>query len=228
MLRSPGAGVARLLGGASPGRARRVSGGRDILKAAHVGAPRCEGAAGEQGSARPGCLVCSARQREIRRRACSDEAHFPTEQPAAGPQARFSPPHVDSRRPCNPALASPAGAGPSLCLSAPVHRVSSRTIFGELRATDRRARKGSVAARYVEVREGTPCLAVAYAVNRAVGGAVERNLLRRRLRAIVRESALACKPGAYVLSAGRQALDLPFEQLRECVVDVMVRASRSR
>jgi ribonuclease P protein component len=52
---------------------------------------------------------------------------------------------------------------------------------------------------------------VAFAVSRAVGGAVDRNRVRRRLRAIVRESDLA--PGAYLVGVSPAAAGLPFEEL---------------
>jgi ribonuclease P protein component len=52
---------------------------------------------------------------------------------------------------------------------------------------------------------------VAYAINRGVGGAVQRNRLRRRLRAIVHGTQLA--PGRYLISASRDAIDLPFTEL---------------
>jgi ribonuclease P protein component len=52
---------------------------------------------------------------------------------------------------------------------------------------------------------------VAYAVGRAVGGAVERNRLRRRLRAIVRDAELA--PGAYLVAVAPPAARLTFAEL---------------
>jgi ribonuclease P protein component len=52
---------------------------------------------------------------------------------------------------------------------------------------------------------------VAYAVSRAVGGAVDRNRVRRRLRAIVRRADLA--PGAYLVAVAPAAAQLPFDEL---------------
>ncbi len=60
---------------------------------------------------------------------------------------------------------------------------------------------------------------VAYAVGRPVGSAVERNRLRRRLRAVVSASGPA--PGAYLVSAGPGARDLGFEELRTTVAKAM-------
>jgi len=55
---------------------------------------------------------------------------------------------------------------------------------------------------------------VAYAVGRRVGGAVVRNRLRRRLRAIMADTVEALPPGAYLVSTGPGGAGLPFEELR--------------
>jgi ribonuclease P protein component len=56
---------------------------------------------------------------------------------------------------------------------------------------------------------------VAYAVSRRVGGAVARNRIRRRLRAVVRAEAAFLEPAcAYLIGAGPGALKTPFSELR--------------
>jgi len=52
---------------------------------------------------------------------------------------------------------------------------------------------------------------VAYAIPRAVGPAVDRNRLRRRLRAITR--VLDLEPGSYLFSAAPPAASLTFDEL---------------
>jgi ribonuclease P protein component len=55
---------------------------------------------------------------------------------------------------------------------------------------------------------------VAYGVGRTVGGAVDRNRVRRRLRAAVAECEADLVPGsAYLVSAGREVLTVPFAEL---------------
>ncbi len=55
---------------------------------------------------------------------------------------------------------------------------------------------------------------VGFTVSRKVGSAVERNRVRRRLKAIARAGQAALRPGHdYVLVGRRAALDLPFERL---------------
>jgi ribonuclease P protein component len=56
---------------------------------------------------------------------------------------------------------------------------------------------------------------VAYAVGRRVGGAVARNRLRRRLRAVVRAEAEHLVPGhAYLVGAGPAATTVSHRELR--------------
>lgn len=59
----------------------------------------------------------------------------------------------------------------------------------------------------------------AYAISRKVGGAVERNRLRRRLRAIF--AGLAPPPGAYLVGAAPGAKDLNHEELRTLCQEVL-------
>jgi ribonuclease P protein component len=69
---------------------------------------------------------------------------------------------------------------------------------------------------------------VAYSVPRAVGGAVERNRLRRRLRAMVRELDVELVPGGqYLLSAGPAAMKTSPVELRDTLCAVL-RATRER
>lgn len=53
---------------------------------------------------------------------------------------------------------------------------------------------------------------MAFAINRAVGNAVTRNRLRRRLRAVMAELDLA--PGLYLIGCRPRASELTFDQTR--------------
>jgi ribonuclease P protein component len=66
---------------------------------------------------------------------------------------------------------------------------------------------------------------VAYAVGRRLGGAVERNRWRRRLRAIAGEVCAALPAGAYLVVAGPGIGVLAFDELKKQVTDAMRRAS---
>lgn len=59
---------------------------------------------------------------------------------------------------------------------------------------------------------GDPAVArVALAVGRRAGGAVARNRIRRRLRAAAGLAGLG--PGAYLIAAGPEVIELPFDEL---------------
>lgn len=61
---------------------------------------------------------------------------------------------------------------------------------------------------------------IAFAIGRRFGGAVERNLCRRRLRAIAAElDDLAA--GSYLIAVGPGAQSMAFRELRERVFEAM-------
>lgn len=65
---------------------------------------------------------------------------------------------------------------------------------------------------------------VAYAIGRAVGGAVERNRLRRRLRPIMSELAPSLPPGWYLIGARPSARDCSSAVLRAHLASLPERA----
>ena len=76
---------------------------------------------------------------------------------------------------------------------------------------------------WLDGRSGEPPR-VAYAIGRNVGGAVDRNRLRRRLRAVVAE--LNPGPGSYLLGVSPAASGLTYEELKAHVNRVFVLAGR--
>ncbi|MEY2475532.1 MAG: Ribonuclease [Actinomycetota bacterium] len=66
---------------------------------------------------------------------------------------------------------------------------------------------------------------VGFAVGRQVGGAVERNRLRRRLRAIAAEMASQLEPGAYLIGAAPEAAALSYGDLKAIVAEALQSAS---
>ncbi|MGH9269084.1 MAG: ribonuclease P protein component [Acidimicrobiales bacterium] len=95
-----------------------------------------------------------------------------------------------------------------------------RAVFGALRRS-RRFRGGPVTLTWVPSPAGSP-VRVAYAVGRRVGGAVVRNRLRRRLRAVAAEINLA--PGVYLIGADVEAVECSFSELRTRVTEVAMAA----
>ncbi len=101
-----------------------------------------------------------------------------------------------------------------------VWRVRDRATMQALRRSRRRVRRGPLTVTFAPGESGGPPQ-VAYAIGRKVGGAVVRNRLRRRLRAIVAELAPALRPGAYLLGATAEATGLSFEELRAVVAEAV-------
>jgi ribonuclease P protein component len=92
-----------------------------------------------------------------------------------------------------------------------IGRVRTRARFAALSATGRRARRGVLRVTAVPGEPGD-LACVAYAVSRAVGPAVVRNRVRRRLRAAATE--LAPVPGTYLVAADPEAAGRSYVELR--------------
>jgi ribonuclease P protein component len=81
-----------------------------------------------------------------------------------------------------------------------------------------------VTVRYVEHEDGGSGVLVSYAVGRAVGGAVERNRVRRRLRAVLTQGDLVLQPGSYLVGASPEARTVSFQALRRSLRQAVERA----
>lgn len=62
---------------------------------------------------------------------------------------------------------------------------------------------------------------VAFAVGRKAGGAVVRNRIRRRLRAITREVEPPLRSGAYLVGAGAEAASMSYGELKATVCEAL-------
>jgi ribonuclease P protein component len=112
-----------------------------------------------------------------------------------------------------------------------VDAVRTRRAFSALSRSRTRGRSGPLwvvrADPPADVPEsaGDP-VRVAYAVGRAVGGAVARNRLRRRLRVLVGDldAAGALSPGLYLVGAGSSATTATPDDLRRHLAGALDRA----
>lgn len=147
------------------------------------------------------------------------EANFSAEEPQAQPAARLQGADADPGRPCGSAGATPQGTPAALGV---IWRVSDRATFRHLARTPRKRRAGLSLA-YLPGDDGPP--KVAYAIARRVGGATERNLVRRRLRHAVRMADDRLAPGAYLLGASASAKTLEFSRLRTAVAALVEEVS---
>jgi ribonuclease P protein component len=155
------------------------------------------------------------------------EANLPTEQQEAGQEPRLPSPHVHPGGPGDPQGSPPEGQAPAVGVARTVWRIRDRETFARLRRSRQRVRVGPLAVTFVPAASPSPPQ-VAYAIGRKVGGAVVRNRLRRRLRAIVSELAPQLAPGAYLVGAAPEAASLSFGELKAIVseaLDAVVRRS---
>src|SRR5450759_5345578 len=97
-----------------------------------------------------------------------------------------------------------------------VERVRSHSTFGLFRTSGTGGGSGPVRVKFVRQNSWSRPQ-IAYALGKKLGGAVARNRLRRRLRAIVSGLAVALPPGAYLVSAGPGATALSFDELRRAM-----------
>ena len=104
--------------------------------------------------------------------------------------------------------------------------IRSRRTFADLRRPSGRGRHGPVSVSFVD-RPDWHRHEVAYAVNRKVGGAVTRNLLRRRMRAIVADRAPGLPTGAYLVRSGPEGPALEFRELKVAMSRALEKATNT-
>jgi ribonuclease P protein component len=140
------------------------------------------------------------------------EAHVPAQQPEAEEEARIPRPHALEGRARGHSVATQSRSQATLRL---IWRVRDRGTFAALSRAPR-ARRGPVTLRFVpDPDAGRP--RVAFAVGRAMGNAVARNRVRRRLRAAVAGLGDELGPGAYLFGADARAVRATFAELRDAV-----------
>jgi ribonuclease P protein component len=149
------------------------------------------------------------------------ETHVPTQQSPAQAQARFPVANAFTRGTGHRQGAPFAGPVEAHRL---IWRVRDRATFLGFRRA-RPCRRGPVTARAVCTADRDAPPRVAYTIGRSAGNAVERNRLRRRLRAAVHDEHDALHPGvAYLVGAQRGASELPFVELKSFVRDALTGA----
>jgi ribonuclease P protein component len=162
-----------------------------------------------------------------------DEADLSTQRAQTRQNSRFPQADVDQGRPGRHPVApgegsqAPVGVtpGPTGRPRRPgVGPVRSRETFADLRRNSSRGRSGPVSVSFVD-RPEWDRPQVAYAVNRKVGNAVQRNLLRRRMRAIVSEQAAGLPAGAYLLRSNPTGPTLEFNELKVAMSQALEKAT---
>ena len=157
------------------------------------------------------------------------EAHLSAQQPSPGQASRLPPPHVHPQWPGH--HQGPSGQGSEAALGL-IDHVRGRSAFAEFR-TGRRSSDGPLTIVYVQQSyqdsaDDPGGVAVAYSVPRKVGGAVERNRLRRQLRPIIAglEATGSLGAGSYLVIVRPEARGLSSDALLTHVRNCMDRFAR--
>jgi ribonuclease P protein component len=145
------------------------------------------------------------------------EANVPAEQSEASEEPRLPAPDVHSRRSGDLEGSAAEGPAPSVRL---IWAIRDRSSFEAVRRSRRRVRRGPITITSVPGTPGVPPQ-VGYAIGRKVGGAVVRNRLRRRLRAIVADLAPQLGPGVHLIGVAAPAASLSFHELRAAVAEAL-------
>ncbi len=116
-------------------------------------------------------------------------------------------------------VVQPAGVG--------VGRIRSQRTFDQFRTSGTSGASGPLRVKFVRQNSWSKA-EVAYALGKKLGGSVERNRLRRRLRAIVSTRDVGLSPGAYLVSAGPGATGLSFDELRVAMSQAVRVATANR
>ena len=153
----------------------------------------------------------------------SDEAHLPAEQP--GPQAasRVPVPHGDGRRPQSPECTPRTRPQEAQRLVTIKKRADFVAANGGLRATT----PGFILL--VREREDRdPMMRVGFTVTKKIGGAVIRNRMKRRFRALARE--IMPQKGFcgadHVLIGRAKGIERDFGMLRSELIQALEKLSR--
>ena len=93
-----------------------------------------------------------------------------------------------------------------------IGRLRGRANFGRIARSGLRVRAGALWCTFV-LDPFLPAPHVGYAIGRSVGPAVTRNLIRRRLRALIRDRSTGLAPGLYLIGARPEAAGLSFIEL---------------
>ena len=111
-----------------------------------------------------------------------------------------------------------------------VGRITRRAAFAELQRSRARGASGPVRATFVPAEAGETGVfpQVAYAIGRHCGGAVVRNSLRRRARAVVRGEASGLPRGTYLIRLEPGAAALTGPAFRQDVATALQKAGRAR
>ena len=151
----------------------------------------------------------------------SDEAHFPAEQSRPQASARFPQPHGDRRRPQGAERAS----GPRSQEAQRLTVLTKRADFVAANSGTRISTPGFLLL-VRDRKDSDPAIRVGFTVTKKIGGAVVRNRMKRRFRALAREMLPSGgRRGADHVMIGRaKGIEREFALLRADLAGALARA----
>lgn len=166
-------------------------------------------------------LACAPTEHDLPRTVRSSrEAYLSAQQSSPSPQARLPCADEHSRWSSGAEVPPVQGSRPSLGL---IDRVRERDAFVRLRRDGVRVRTDPLWCSFVPDPDLVPPQ-VAFAIGRAVGSAVRRNRLRRRLRAVLTNCDVP--PGLYLIGARVPACEQTFDDLERTVHSLLGKIQR--
>jgi ribonuclease P protein component len=107
-----------------------------------------------------------------------------------------------------------------------IWRIREREVFARLSHEGRRARAGVLWCNFLHDPSASPPR-VAFAIGRAIGSSVERNRVRRRLRAVLSSQSTAqLPPGWYMIGARPGIVERSFAQLTRDAIELVAAVDR--
>jgi len=103
-------------------------------------------------------------------------------------------------------------------------RVQTRRRFALFATPSARGQSGPLRIIFVAGDPLDTRVDVAYAIGRQLGGAVARNRLRRRLRALVDGLEPLPRPGSYLIRCGNETGRLSYDELHHHLIQALERA----
>jgi ribonuclease P protein component len=153
----------------------------------------------------------------------SDEAHLPAEQSRPQAATRVPQPHGDRRRPQGAELAPRARPQEAQRLATITKRADFVAANGGLRATT----TGFVLL-IRDRQDSDPAMRVGFTVTKKIGGAVVRNRMKRRFRALAREivPAKGLTGADHVMIGRTSGIEREFDLLRSELVGALEKLQR--
>jgi ribonuclease P protein component len=144
------------------------------------------------------------------------ETYISTQQASPREKAWFSQANEDQGRACRPQVSTLKGSRSSVGV---IGRIPRRVGFTPFRG-GRAMRHGALTLR-VSLDSAAGGVRAAFSTPKRIGTAVQRNQLRRRLRALLRSRADRLPHGWYLIGADAAAVDKNWGQLQSTVDELL-------